>query len=310
MDSPARIRAVSFHPLTAAFYLMTLVLASMVALYPPLSAISLAGALITLGLLDGTRNALRFIARWLPALIMVALVNPLINTAGGTVLFSYGASWGWHDGAGRPFTLEALIYGGALALMLAAIITWCKVGALYFDAEHTDALLGRLSSTLSATFTTTIRFVPLLGRRLRETALVRQALTPAESPLHRSLATLSGVLSASLERGVVTADSMSARGAQSQHAPRDPRTVSAPRDARAPRERVLYTRFVLRRRDYVAWGIILGCAAAFVIGALSLSVVYFPRLSLTGVMHPAALVTLSALVILGCAPLVYGKVRS
>ena len=52
------------------------------------------------------RKGIKNILLMIPLFIFVTLFNPIVNTRGVTVLFSY---------LDRPYTLEALIYGVAVA---------------------------------------------------------------------------------------------------------------------------------------------------------------------------------------------------
>ena len=65
-------------------------------------------------LLNG-KKGWKTILSLLPMFIILTAINPLLNTLGATPLFYL---WG------RPYTLEALFYGGALASMFVIMMLW------------------------------------------------------------------------------------------------------------------------------------------------------------------------------------------
>ena len=84
--------------------------------HPVSLAISLASALVYAVYLNG-RRAVRFsLLYMLPMMVVAALVNPAFNHEGATIL-TYLPS-------GNPLTLESILYGAAVAAMLAAVVTW------------------------------------------------------------------------------------------------------------------------------------------------------------------------------------------
>ena len=71
------------------------------------------GALYYL-LLTG-KKGWKTIAGLLPFFVILTAINPLFNTLGATPLFYL---------FGRPYTLEALLYGGARAGMFVIVVLW------------------------------------------------------------------------------------------------------------------------------------------------------------------------------------------
>ena len=65
-------------------------------------------------LLNGSKGW-KTILGLLPLFLVLTAVNPLFNRYGSTVLFTY-----WD----RPYTLEALLYGAAIAAIFVEMILW------------------------------------------------------------------------------------------------------------------------------------------------------------------------------------------
>ena len=86
-------------------------------------------------------NVLKYMAGMTGLFVALSFINPLFNTLGETVLFTYFSV--------RPYTLEALCYGFAIAAMFVTIITWF---ATYNEVMTSDKFLycfGRLAPSVS-----------------------------------------------------------------------------------------------------------------------------------------------------------------
>ena len=105
-----------YHPLVN-FLFFALVLAySMVLMHPVCLAVSLLGALLYAGQLEGRRALARHLRVALPVLLLAALVNPAFNHAGVTILI--------YLPSGNPLTLVSILYGLAAGTMLCAVVLW------------------------------------------------------------------------------------------------------------------------------------------------------------------------------------------
>lgn len=156
------------------------------------------------------RQVLKYLGSMLGIFILLSVVNPLFNTQGEHVLFSYFG--------GRAYTLEALCYGMALAGMLLTILTWF---ATYNEVMTDDKFLycfGKLSPSLSLILTMVLRLVPSFQKKCDQIAGARRCIgksvengTTYEKAEH-GLTIVSALTSWALEGGVVMADSMRSRG--------------------------------------------------------------------------------------------------
>ena len=146
----------------------------------------------------------------LPMFVILTTINPLFNTLGETVLFHIGD---------RPYTLEALLYGGALASMFVIIILWFGCYNKVLTSDKFTCLFGNLIPSISLLLVMVFRMVPnfirksqqiigarkSIGKGIRETATTKERL-------HDGGTVLGTLTSWALEGSVVTGDSMRARG--------------------------------------------------------------------------------------------------
>lgn len=143
-------------------------------------------------------------------LIGLSLINPMFNTYGETVLFTYLN--------GRPYTWEAFRYGLSLAAMFVVVITWF---ATYNQVMTSDKFLycfGRVIPSVSIIFTMVLRMVPEFRKKSRQITEARKGIgKSAENSnwyekVKQGMAILSALTSWALEGSVTIADSMAARG--------------------------------------------------------------------------------------------------
>ena len=156
------------------------------------------------------RKGLPMIAAMLPFCLLVAAVNPLFNHRGDHILFQL---------FGKPYTLEALIYGGVVAAVLLVMILWFGCYSAVMTGDKFTALLGNLIPALSLLLVMIFRMVPSLMGKARQIAGVRKSIGKGAGSEAKFLdkardgMTVLGALTAwALEGSIVTADSMRARG--------------------------------------------------------------------------------------------------
>ena len=199
-----------YHPIINFLYFVLVLGFTMFFMHPGSLLISLAAALSYAIALNG-RRMLRFsLAALLPMMLMAALINPLFNHEGVTIL-SYLPT-------GNPLTLESLIYGVAAALRMAAVITWFSCYTAVMTSDKFVYLFGRVIPALSLVLSMTLRFVPkfkaqfkvvsqaqaCVGRDISDGSLLRR--------LKNAVMILSVMVTWALENTIETADSMKSRG--------------------------------------------------------------------------------------------------
>lgn len=155
-------------------------------------------------------KAFKLIGGLAPAVMAVALINPLVGTYGRTVLFYYAN--------GRPYTLEAFMYGAALGIMFASVILWFASYNVVMTSDKFLYIFGRCAPALSLVMTLIMRLVPGYRHRIKQISTARQCIGlggaggSLRQKAENSMAVLSSLTSWSLEGGVTAADSMRCRG--------------------------------------------------------------------------------------------------
>lgn len=142
--------------------------------------------------------------------VMLTVINPLFNTQGEHVIFTYFGD--------RPYTFEALCYGIALAAMFVTILTWF---ATYNQVMTSDKFLycfGRMAPSVSLILTMILRLVPNFQKKTEQIAGARRCIGKAmgdgdlRDKAEHGMSMVSALTSWALEGGVVLADSMRSRG--------------------------------------------------------------------------------------------------
>ncbi len=200
----------TFHPIVNFSYFIAVILFSMFYMHPVCLAISFCTSFVYSIMLDGTR-ALKFnILYMIPMLILTAIMNPVFNHEGVTIL-AYLPD-------GNPLTLESVCYGIAAAVMLITVICWFSCYNKIITSDKFIYLFGRIMPSLSLIFSMILRFVPRFKEQLRQISIGQKCIGNDASEgnilkrIKCSIKILSIMVTWSLENAVETADSMKSRG--------------------------------------------------------------------------------------------------
>jgi energy-coupling factor transport system permease protein len=146
----------------------------------------------------------------IPLFVFVTLFNPIVNTRGVTVLFTY---------LDRPYTLEALIYGVAVAATFVLMLLWFGCYGKVLTGDKFTCLFGNLAPSLSLLLVMVFRMIPNLLQKAKQIIGVRSSIgkgTAEKSSIKDKLnsgMTVIGVLTSwALEGSITTSDSMRSRG--------------------------------------------------------------------------------------------------
>lgn len=246
------------HPIVAATYLAITLGLTMSCIQPVMIALALAGGL-AFGLVSrGWRDVLASLRWQLPAILLIACLNPLFSAAGSTEVLRLGV---------RAVYLESLLYGLSMGGLFVASTLWFRAAAEMLPVERVMALAGDAAPTVALMVSMCLRMVPRLLRQAREVVAVQETSLPAAaSRRERTVLRLraSNVLMAwALEDSIETADAMRARG-----------WGAAPR-------RSTYSRHRLRASDVaVALGLAAAGAVCCFLGWVATSqYAYYPQAS-------------------------------
>ena len=196
-----------FHPAVNLCFFACAIGLSMFLMHPVFLSVSLICGSMYLCCLQGVKGFVRQVGYLLPVLLFTAMLNPLFNREGATVLFRFQN--------GDPVTLEALCYGLASAALMGATIIWFNCCSAVFTTDKIIYLFGRIIPSLSLLISMTLRFVPRFKDYLQETMEVQRAMEPSKTKLDtlkQALTAFSATVSWAMEQSIVTADSMKSRG--------------------------------------------------------------------------------------------------
>ena len=160
-------------------------------------------------LLNG-KKGWKTILSLLPMFIILTTINPLFNTLGATPLFHL---WG------RPYTLEALAYGGALASMFVIMMLWFGCYNKVLTSDKFTSLFGGLIPSISLLLVMILRMIPNFIRKTQGIIGARKSIgkgageaATSKEKLSDGMTVLGALTGWALEGSVVTGDSMRARG--------------------------------------------------------------------------------------------------
>ena len=111
----------------------------------------------------GALNPLRVLARnllyYFFFFLLLAVTNPLFAHNGETILFFMNDN---------PITLEAFVYGAALAIMIVGVMFWCKNYNLIMTSDKFIYLFGKAIPRLSLVLSLALRFIPLFKEQIHK----------------------------------------------------------------------------------------------------------------------------------------------
>ena len=165
-----------------------------------------AGAVYYL-ILHGAKG-IKMLLAMVPLFLFLTAINPLFNTYGSRVLFRI---------FDRPYTYEALLYGVAVAAMFVGMLLWFGCYNKVLTSDKFTSLFGNLIPAISLLLVMIFRLVPNFIRKAKQLTGARKAIGKGAGDSKKEklagAATVLGALTTwALEGGIVTGDSMRARG--------------------------------------------------------------------------------------------------
>lgn len=197
-----------FHPIALFSYYVVVLIIGMFTLHPVLIGITaLAGFLFFAGM-RSIKEIIGSLIFYVFLFLLITITNPMFSHNGKTILFFMN---------GKPMTLEALLYGAAIAVMLIGILFWCKCYNLVMTTDKFIYLFGKIIPKMSLILSMAFRFIPVFKAQAKKIRMVQRSmgLYATDSLLDRFLGSVrvfSSLLTWALENAIETADSMKARG--------------------------------------------------------------------------------------------------
>lgn len=237
-----------FHPIVNFFYFVAVIGFSMFFMHPICLAISLVCAAVYAVYLSGKKAIRAGLKFALPLMIFTAILNPLFNHRGGTIL-AYLPN-------GNPLTLEAIAYGVAAAVMLITVIAWFSCFNAVMTSDKFVYLFGRIIPALSLVLSIALRLVPRFLAQIKVISNAQKCIGRDVSSgvffqrARHGIRIMSILVTWALENSIETADSMKGRG------------YGLP-------GRTAFSIFRFTLRDACALAFIAACAAAVIAGAVT-----------------------------------------
>lgn len=196
------------HPVLLFVYFMAVIFITMFTTHPILLSISFVCSIWFCGMLIGAKKLLVRLAYTVPVILIIAITNPIFSHNGETELFFFN---------GNAVTLEAILYGLDIAVMIVSVFYWFQCYHEVMTSDKFIYLFGRIIPKLALLLSMTLNFIPKFKRHYREIDDSQKALGIYFSgrytdKIRSKIRVLSILVTWSLENSVDTADSMRARG--------------------------------------------------------------------------------------------------
>lgn len=200
-------RISEYHPLAVTFYFLAVTLVAMFNTHPVITLLSLTGAVLLFLIRNGTRHGTSHLY-FLGLFLLMALANPLVSHHGVTVLLVIDH---------KPVTLEALLYGFSASASVSSVLYWFRSFSQIMTRDKLLCVFGTLSPKLALVLSMAIRYTDLIAVQSRKVMQAQKALGlyREDHILARcrgGLRVFSVMLTWVLENGIITSDSMAARG--------------------------------------------------------------------------------------------------
>ena len=199
-----------FHPIVNFIYFAAVIGFSMLIMHPLMQLIAFLSAFVYSVMLKGRKAAVFNLVVLLPLISVTALMNPLFNHQGVTVI-AYLPS-------GNAITMESVLYGISSGVMLATVICIFSAFNDVMTSDKIICLFGRIIPALSLAFSMTLRFVPRFNNQLSKVRSAQRNIgmdISSGSMIKRAkngLSIVSAMITWSFENAIDTADSMRSRG--------------------------------------------------------------------------------------------------
>ncbi|MBQ4311557.1 MAG: cobalt transport protein [Oscillospiraceae bacterium] len=249
-----------YDPITGTIIILLSAGVSMFCTEPVIQLLSLIGAVSYFSARRKKTGSIRTHITFLILFLILSAANPLVSHNGVTVLMVVNDN---------PITLEALLYGINSSVMMISVLYWLRSFSDITTSEKLLYITGAFSPKLSLLISMSVRFVPMFRRQAEKTSDAQRTmgLYRDENVIDRLLCTIrvfSAVVTWALETGIITAESMDARGYGTGR-------------------RTCFSVYRMRGHDIIllAAGIILSsvCITAYASGKLGMN--FYPSLSRT-----------------------------
>lgn len=196
-----------YNPLAVFIYYMCVMLPIMFFQNPYISGAGLLSGFLYYFVKNGAKGLKNVLWIFIVPVVGAAL-NPLFMHNGVTVLFVMN---------NNPITLEAALFGLSSGLMIAGVLMWFASFNQIMTSDKLLYIFGSVSPKVALILSMTLRYIPLYKQQITKTNNAQKAmgLYKDENLIDKikgGIRIFSVMVTWALENGVITADSMTARG--------------------------------------------------------------------------------------------------
>lgn len=196
------------HPAVTLLHFCSVLLVAMFTINPVLLVIAMGGGMTFYLKINKKARNKKVMGFYIMLFVLISITNPLFSHNGTTPLFFLN---------GNPITLEALLYGMDIGIMLISVIAWFGCFNQVITEDKLLFLFGRFFPKLALLLSTALRFIPLFkeqAEKIRQTQKT-MGLFSGDDWLKKIKGTLrvySALITWALENAIDTGSSMKARG--------------------------------------------------------------------------------------------------
>lgn len=272
------------HPLVNFLYLASVISLTMLTINPIMLLIAFVISFSYSMMLCGSRMLKRNMFLFVPIVLFTVIIQPLFSHNGMTALFYVNEN---------AITLESVIYGVAMSVLLISTIQWFECYNSLIASDKFLYLFGRTIPSLALVISMIFRLIPLLRHRFVEIdeGQIAMGMKPKGMGLANRgkvfIKELSILIAWSLEASIDTSDSMEARGYG----------LSG---------RTSFHLFKMQKQDWVWIGSILCITAICFYGIVekSMHLYYFPTFEMKE-LSIQSYVTVVGFALLAISPIIY-----
>lgn len=201
---------IRLHPIILILYFGSMITFTMCTLHIFMLSISLFMGVIFLSFLVGVKKVVKsYLLPILPLFLLIVFVNGAFNHYGETSLYMMEN--------GNSITLECILFGIVMGLMVMATLIWLASFNQIIKSDDVLYLTGKILPSISLVISMSLRFIPLYKKNYREIKKTSKILGQYndEKKISRIKTTYhnySILFSRCLEESVETASSMQNRG--------------------------------------------------------------------------------------------------
>lgn len=245
-----------YNPIAVTVYFAAVTGIAMFSMNPIILSFSLFGSLILFFIENGLKNVKTHLYTF-GLFTVMSLINPFVSHNGVTVLFVMNDN---------PITLEALVYGIAAGTMIVSVLYWFGIYSAIMTSDKLLHIFGALSPKLALILSMALRYIPLFGEQVKKVSRTQKALGLYKDDniidnFKGRIRVFSVMVTWALENGIVTADSMTARGYGSG-------------------KRSRFTEFAFKRKDILLIISSLILSVFSIVGLIRSEFTYYPAIKM------------------------------